>query len=72
MHVTDATHGETIAHLLGLRPRTDAEHFAGRSRSYWSGWSGRVPVLVTAPLALGGLPARRPWAWTAGDVRAVA
>ncbi|MFI2361900.1 hypothetical protein [Promicromonospora sp. NPDC019610] len=63
--VTDTTHGETVAHLLGLGQRTDLEPSPGGSRSSregfssWSGTSGNVPVFLSAPLALGGLPHRR-------------
>ncbi|MFD2794366.1 hypothetical protein ACFS27_12485 [Promicromonospora vindobonensis] len=64
--VTDTMHGETVAHLLGLDVREDLEPlpgYGGRSSrdegfSSWSGTSGNVPVFLSAPLALGGLPHR--------------
>lgn len=72
--VTDTTHGQTVAHLLGLSPRTDIKPDRGDGFSSWSGTSGNVPVFVSAPLALGGLPRRRPYEWSeaTADVRAVA
>ncbi|MFD7308347.1 hypothetical protein [Promicromonospora sp. NPDC059942] len=64
--VTDTSHGETVAHLLGLGQRTDLEPHPNSGRSVrdegfssWSGTSGNVPVFLSAPLALGGLPHRR-------------
>lgn len=63
--VTDTTHGETVAHLLGLGERHDLEPHPNGIRSSregfssWSGTSGNVPVFLSAPLALGGLPHRR-------------
>jgi hypothetical protein len=71
--VTDTTHGETVAHLLGLEPRTDLADAGREGFSCWEGKSGDVPVFVSAPMALGGLPRPRPWDWsTADDVTAVA
>nr|BFF19933.1 hypothetical protein GCM10025730_34540 [Promicromonospora thailandica] len=67
--VTDTTHGETVAHLLGLGQRHDLEPHANGSRisregfSSWSGTSGNVPVFLSAPLALGGLPHRHSNDW---------
>ncbi|PUB28592.1 hypothetical protein C8K30_1038 [Promicromonospora sp. AC04] len=73
--VTDTTHGETIAHLLGLDPRSDLGRNDNTGFSCWTGTSGDVPVFLSAPLALGGLPRRRPYRWsedTTADVKAVA
>lgn len=75
--VTDTTHGETLAHLLGLDARFDhAEAFGMDGFSCWTGRSGLVEVFLKAPLALGGLPERRPRTWSAStdapSVRAVA
>jgi hypothetical protein len=73
--VIDATHGETLAHLLGLDARYDhgpAFDMAG-GFSAWTGKSGLVEVFLKAPLALGGLPHRRPYQWApADDVTAAA
>lgn len=72
--VTDATHGETAAHLLGLDARFDhGEAYGMDGFSSWTGRSGLVDVFLKAPLALGGLPERRPRDWpTTPDVQAVA
>jgi hypothetical protein len=73
--VTDVTHGDTVAHLLGLGPRSDHGRKDGTGFSCWTGKSGDVPVFLSAPLALGGLPHRRPWGWsadTSSDVKAAA
>lgn len=79
--VTDTTHGQTVAHLLGLARRSDVARDQSEGFSAWKGTSGNVPVFLSAPLALGGLPQRRPWDWsetttandvTAADVREVA
>ncbi|GHH69524.1 hypothetical protein [Promicromonospora soli] len=76
VEVFDTAHGETVAHLLGLDPRSD--HGPGHRPegfSCWTGKSGLVPVFLRAPLALGGMPHRRPYRWsedTADDAQAVA
>lgn len=76
--VTDTTHGETVAHLLGLEPRTGLGREDSEGFSCWEGNSGNVPVFLSAPVALGGLPRRRPWDWSdlsdtnTSDVKAVA
>jgi hypothetical protein len=72
--VTDTTHGETVAHLLGLEPRSDLVRNDETGFSCWTGKSGNVPVFLSAPLALGGTPRRRPYRWseTTPDVRAAA
>lgn len=74
--VTDTTHGQTVAHLLGLDDRSDIASARDEGFSAWMGTSGNVPVFLSAPLALGGLPERRPYGWSettsADDVRAVA
>ena len=70
--VTDTTHGETVAHLLGLPPRADHGHEDREGFSCWKGTSGNVPVFLSAPLALGGMPRRRPYRWSAADMKAVA
>ena len=64
MTVTDTTHGETVAHLLGLDARSDHGDEDREGFSCWTGTSGHVPVFLSAPLALGGLPHRRPWDWS--------
>ena len=68
--VTDTTHGATVAHLLGLGERSDIRGDRLDGFSSWRGTSGNVPVFLSAPLALGGLPHRRPWDWS--DAHAVA
>jgi hypothetical protein len=74
--VSDTTHGETVAHLLGLEHRGDHTRKDGTTGfSCWTGKSGAVSVFLSAPLALGGLPERRPWGWsadTSSDVKAAA
>jgi hypothetical protein len=74
VEVTETIHGETVAHLLGLEPRTDLVRDDGRGFSCWEGKSGLVPVFLSAPLALGSTPERRPWDWSAATdaVKAVA
>lgn len=70
MEVTDTTHGETVAHLLGLAPCMDLTRDDGRAFSCWTGRSGLVPVFLSAPLALGSLPEPRPWDWSPGTADA--
>jgi hypothetical protein len=70
--VTDTTHGETVAHLLGLSARSDHGYEDREGFSVWTGTSGDVPVFLSAPLALGGLPHRRPYDWSDTPANALA
>lgn len=64
VNVTEAAHGETVAHLLGLNARFDhGGAYDVDDFSFWGGRSGLVDVLIKAPLPLGRTPERRPHDW---------
>jgi hypothetical protein len=66
VQVSDAMHGDVLAHLLGLDARGDhGREDSEDSFSCWEGASGGVSVFLTAPLALGGLPQTR-WEYELG------
>lgn len=77
VNVTEATHAEAVAHLLGLNMRFDrGEADKVNASSFWSGRSGLVNVLLKAPLPLGWNPGPRQHDWPSsaddGSVMAVA